>query len=565
MATARIGSGSAARRALDLLLGVAMTGTFLLAAASSGLSFTWKHEFAVPSWALALVAAIVAAALVIAPERRDGDRAGALARFAGSWRMPALMAAILFLAQAHMALQIRFLGDYDQRVIYQAAYDLVTTGRAGDYTVGYLSRYPNNAMLLSIESIALGALKAAGVLSFDRGVAALCLLNAAVAAATGAMLHGAVRRVAGVRAAVLACVPYLLLCGASPWFLVPYSDSLAICAPIAVAWLMALEPASRGGRVARDACMGAVAWLGYSLKPQVVFILVGAVAVICLHAWTARRHGALQGGDGLDALRTAAWRLACIAAGLALAMGLGGAVASLTASRIPTDPEGAFSPAHYLMMGLNDQTDGTFSDADSQFSRAIPGKGARAAADLGVAAERLGDLGPVGLFKHLVRKQLVTWSDGTFGWKHDHAYFGEPIRVPGSGPAALYWGAIRDDGRASAVLTCAQQVAWLAVLLAMAAGGVARFAGTGAGRRGAAGDEAAANPSRPGIIPAAKPSRAGAIPAAALAVLLLMAFELTFEAGARYLYAYVPVMILVACAGISEARLRVTRLREGRR
>lgn len=553
MATARIGSGSAARRALDLLLGIAMAGTFLLAAASSGLSFTWKHEFAAPSWALALAAVIVAGFLVAAPVRRGGTRNGALARFAGSWRMPAFMAMALFAWQAYAALQIRFLGDYDQRVIYQAAYDLVTAGHVSDYTVGYLSRYPNNAMLLSIESVALGALKAAGALTFDRGVAALCLLNAAVAVATGAMLHGAVRRVAGSRMAVLAWLPYLLLCGASPWFLVPYSDSLAICAPIAVAWLMTLEPASRGGRVARDACMGAVAWLGYSLKPQVVFILVGAVAVISLRAWADRRRGAIRDGEGPGALRAAALRLACIAAGLALAMGLGGACATLATSRIPTDPEGAFSPAHYLMMGLNEQTDGTFSDADSQFSRAIPGKGARAAADLGVAADRLGDMGPFGLLKHLVRKQLVTWSDGTFGWKHDRAYFGEPMRVPSAGPAALYWGAIRADGRASAVLTCAQQVAWLVVLLAMAAGGIARFAGARAWCPDSGGGGAA------------KPSHTGIIPAATAAILLLMAFELTFEAGARYLYAYVPIMILVACAGISEPRLRIRQLREGRR
>lgn len=489
-----------AGRAVLGVLAVASGLTFLGLAVSSAVSYTWKQGFPLPSPLIALVAAAIVGGGSWAARKGRGS---AHAFLDARW-LPFALIALVAVLQAYLAWRIRFLGNYDQRVIYQAAWDLVHEGRLGDYATSYLSRYPNNRVLLTFEQGVLAALANFGVLTYGRGVAALNLVNVLTQAASAVGLTLLARRVAGPRRALAALGCHIALCGASPWFLVPYSDSLVICLPILIILAAGRGP---GGAVAA----GALSYLGFTLKPQIVFIALGLASVALLRARAGdwRRVLACAGGAGAGAA----------AAALALSLATGAVMA-----RIPLDPAGSFTAAHYLMMGMNAETDGTFSDADSHFSREIADPRERTAADLARARDRVGAMGPAGLARHLARKQLVTWTDGTFGWKRDEGYFGEVMAEPAGGPARLYWSAIRYEGAASGVLTSVQQVTWASLLLMLAVS-AARLARS----------------------PRRSPAE---LVAAAVAVLALMAFELVFEAGARYLYAFVPTMALIAVGGL---------------
>lgn len=84
--------------------------------------------------------------------------------------------------------------------------------------------------------------------------------------------------------------------------------------------------------------------------------------------------------------------------------------------RINIDKQLRFGISHYLMMGLNDSTDGVFSEDDVDFSISYLNKEDRILANIEESKSRLADYGVVGLFRHLNRKMLVNYGDGTFSW-----------------------------------------------------------------------------------------------------------------------------------------------------
>ena len=79
--------------------------------------------------------------------------------------------------------------------------------------------------------------------------------------------------------------------------------------------------------------------------------------------------------------------------------------------------------AHYFMMGLNNETDGVYSDEDTLFTDSFETPEEKRAADLAVAGERIKAYGIAGILGHAKKKTLVNYGDGLFAWGVDGNFF----------------------------------------------------------------------------------------------------------------------------------------------
>lgn len=396
---------------------------------------------------------------------------------------------------------------------------------------GYFSKYPNNILLTWLLSRSYLLSDALGIPGGQRYFVGLAVQSLGFALAAF-LVYVCADKMVGERhpAVPLWCwFMMLILVCASPWVVVMYSDAAALILIMPQVWLAMKLREDGKCRLLWAALLFFIGVLSYHIKPQATLFLI-ATGIIAVFA------------DGRRALRrehlrrTGALVLACLL-GAGVAQGCFRLVVKV--SGLNPDPEVAFGPAHYLMMGLNTEASGTYLEEDEAFSASFSTRKERTEQDLQRAGERVRAMGAGGLLEQAVRKILVNYSDGTFTWEkegifyaYDTYYFPWGSRwgyehIPNFYISGEYTDMV--EWSCSDVFRLIMQCAWMAVLL------LCIFA---SGRRGDA--------------------RAATVLLALLGVFL---FGLLFEARARYLFANLPLFILAAGMGIGQIGEWVARLR----
>lgn len=139
------------------------------------------------------------------------------------------------------------------------------------------------------------------------------------------------------------------------------------------------------------------------------------------------------------------------------------------------------------------------------------------------------EYGVPGMAEHLLRKALVNFADGGFAWGIDFARNDLPVKDERLTPWVR--SVVYSDGTRYPALHALEQAVWLLLLT------LCPFGAFGL-RRLCAGQESP--------MPAAM----------LLSVIGIIAFNMLFEAKARYVFVMVPVMIAVSAAGLCALRGR---------
>ncbi|WP_221899115.1 hypothetical protein, partial [Gordonibacter massiliensis (ex Traore et al. 2017)] len=154
--------------------------------------------------------------------------------------------------------------------------------------------------------------------------------------------------------------------------------------------------------------------LGYQIKPTVIIVFLAAIFIEILSLSKSRQQ-----------LKKSLAKALCII--------LGFAIATITSNvlieklGVNYNEERSFSMAHYAMMGLNCETNGCVSGEDGEFSAGKQTYQDRIEANIDVISERLDNYGILGLAKHLTKKMLCTYNDGTFGWAGEGGFFKDVV------------------------------------------------------------------------------------------------------------------------------------------
>ncbi len=297
-----------------------------------------------------------------------------------------LVGAINWLAIAFLLISVLFsvcsmyITGWDAGTVLDAALS-VARGTDQGMDFGYFSTYPNNRleMVLLVEMFRLGI--DVGIKETAGLYCALVVIQCALFWATGLMLFDIIRRLTGdEETAVFGYLLYELFIGIAPWTVIVYTDSLGIIFPILLMWLYI--SASEGRFVVR--CIKwimivAVSLVGISVKTTSAVVLIAMIIALFITALGKERRWERAAG-----MCAASVMIALL--GLLLSTGLEFRPATslfekTTGTKVNDEMELSFW--HYLMMGLNNDSDGTFNYADSDFSTFISDRGERVSREKG--------------------------------------------------------------------------------------------------------------------------------------------------------------------------------------
>lgn len=431
-----------------------------------------------------------------------------------------LLSVAVFFIQAYLFYNIYFLTDWDVKNITATAKNLVSDNWEIRYN---FDRYPNNLVLTRILTILFRLNNAFGSVAEPEFF--VILVQCAASCVAGFVLYQVVKGLTKPACGYAVWLVYVLHVAFNPWLTIPYTDAMTLLIPISV---LRLYQTARTGKYAllKWAAMGFLCAFGYQLKPQCVIILIAIV--LCEGVGFLGRNP--QWADRLKRLGMAA---------------IGAAAALILCSRvlipslgIETDPEQRFGPSHYLMMGLNWDTCGSWSGDDVSYSGSFATAAERTNANLQAAKGRLQDMGFTGLIKHLARKSLLNFGDGTYAWGVEGIFYAYIFPERNDFASPLLREIFYTTGKYYPCFAVFQQLIWTTILLSSA--GILMYLLT-------------------------EKEKAQEVGVITLSLVGLVWFQTIFEARARYFFAYAPLFLVAATLGwIGFVRFFRNRIRKKR-
>lgn len=288
----------------------------------------------------------------------------------------------------------------DRSVIFNQASEMALNDvfKTSDQYNFYFLRYPNNQMLLLLETFWFMVLKAIGTGNFLYGNMILNILAIDVAILLCMVL---VNRKYGKRAAVLFQLMALLFIPFYTYIPFVYTDTLVlpIVAGLLLCYQFAEENFKKNGLNVYIwiLAMGVLTWFGFELKPTVAIITVACA----IHMVVAKN-----------------WKRGLVAV-FALILVFGSCretfkiVMDKTEVVDQTDYDKENFPyAHWVMMGLKGT--GNYNLADREYTSSFETKEDKEEGDIRMIKKRLKDYGIPGLLFHQYIKAVSTWSNGKY-------------------------------------------------------------------------------------------------------------------------------------------------------
>lgn len=480
---------------------------FVVLACFESTSFSCKRAFAMPQGTMLLCGAAALGAMCLLMNRK------AKAPSRRRRILPALAWLSLLGVQLVLCFHAYFITGWDVRGITESAYALA--GGEAEIHAGYLSMYPNNIPLVLVFAAIIRVLRLVlGNPGLDRCIYGLIACQCVLNTATGMLLHRiAAHETHSRRFAWGVAIVYTAFVGLSTWLMIPYSDSMALIFPTAV---IAAEQAHREGRLGLTAwpLMGVLAALGCMIKPQAAIV---AIAVAMLEMTRTIACGRWRAGVK---------RVSCMALAFALLAGPVRQIA-VDASPIPVQPERNMGMLHFVMMGLNEETNGVYDYDDVVLSCSALTRGERRAVQMEEIRRRLSSMTAGELLEHLKKKTLTNYADGTFAWGCEGEFFSRWIEDKDEVLSPLLKSLIDTRHAHFQILLTWLHSIWLALLLGCTLCGAAQLFGGG--------------------------QESGAVGVMMLSIIGLTLFEWIFEARARYFFLYAPFYVLLGTYGWAKA------------
>ena len=310
---------------------------------------------------------------------------------------------ILFLGQCYVFYNIFFLSGWDVSCVR----DFVETfmyNKDLDKVNFYYSRYPNNLLISYIFLVIQKINQYFGIFDNDYTFFPLVIFNCAINSLSCWLSYKTAKIFTSSNWAIFAYILSVFSIGISGWSVIAYSDAFSLFLPILSVYLYCKHYKHPQTKVVGLILASAVSAIGYFIKPQCLFVLIGIVILEILK---------LLSKPSLKAL------LRPLVLALVAVLVFSSVNFVLTSFNqkynIQIDNEQKFGISHFLMMGANQETNGVFSDPDNEFSASFTNSEERNNANINVFIERITTM-RFNFINHLIKKMLTTFNDGTFAW-----------------------------------------------------------------------------------------------------------------------------------------------------
>lgn len=418
---------------------------------------------------------------------------------------------LLFAGQCFLCYNIFFLTGWDAEALRTAAAIVASgDGEKVSALIPYFSIYPNNLFLVYVSALILRINSLLGL--FDGQYATMCLvlINCVINSAACYLVYKTAALFLEKRYALVGYFLSVLLFGISPWSVIFYSDSVGLIIPI-LAFYLYVKPAVKTPQayLYRAAAI-LISVIGYFIKPQCAIMLIAIVGMECIPLLSKFEKKKLK--------KPAIMVFSILFCFLLISQSIHWVSGSIG---LELDQERTFGLPHFLMMGLNEERNGVYLQEDVDFSNSFPTANARAFGNIKRFAKRLLEMGPIRLGKHLGRKVLAVFNDGTFAWSFEGEFYKEMPAGPNTPISHFLKSVYYNGGTWHPHFSTLAQSVWLLVLSLSFLSCFKKHPDT----------------------------HAKALRILWLSIVGIFLFHLLFEARARYLYVFAPVFCLLASLG----------------
>lgn len=417
------------------------------------------------------------------------------------WICMLVCTVLLYVIQLIVIKCIWFETGWDVTCVY---YDAVHRAEDGVLlgSHGYFTKHPNNLFITFIFAVVDKILCIIGI---HRYYLVLCCLGAFLINIAGVLaIYIAKKLSQSYRTAVVIWGIYAFFIALSPWMCVPYTDVYAIFFPIAIYALYLAEPKKKWMNILRWIFIGFLTVVGYYIKPTASIITMAIAIDLILKILDNKQEWKRPVFSGI-----------IIASGCLLGLGFY-KFGSNYMGFVPDEDE-AFPVAHYLMLGQNDRTYGSFAGEDWTFITSYDTKEEKVKYSLEGAKERFTARGIKGNIRFFSIKNMVNYDNATFSWAYEGEFF-KDISSGTTGLCKVLKSIYYPDGEHYKTYATICQGIWLIIIL---------------GCIGILWD---------------KNKRQMLVPC--MAIIGLTIFLLIFESRGRYLFLYTPVYVTIGCLGM---------------
>lgn len=420
---------------------------------------------------------------------------------------------IFFAIQVFLVYNYLFETGWDASTLIATARGLALGEDISWITNEYYYRYPNNLFLVFVlENLyRLGlAMGLTSGLCYAMIIVVLCFISNV----TNILLFKIINKLTGKTwLGFVGMLIYILLIGLSPWIQIPYSDTFGLIIPIGILSVYYLFPQNK--KILQYLLLGALTILAYKIKPQTCIISIAIVLVDVVKVFQ-KDENKLS-----NRLKNFIYKYSAfiISVGLTFVM----CSFCINSLGIPTNKDTSFGMTHFLMMGLNEGSDGAWEGSDVDLSASVATYEERVNLNLNVVKDRIKEYGFTGMLHHLHQKLLLNYNDGTFAWGAEGNFYSYKLDTSGKPLAtalrSFYY--TDEEGVNSTYFFSAEQSIWYCVLFLMI------------------------------FSLKTKKENIEVVSVMKLTIIGLTLFELLFEARARYLFSTAPIYIILAIYGLN--------------
>lgn len=397
-----------------------------------------------------------------------------------------------------------FISGWDVRAVTDTAI-AIASGDSLELYNPYFSICSNNIFCTCLFAIVI---KLGFLLGYNNAHFLLVIFQCFTTASSGALLFFSIRKLSGRKdVAYLSWFIFLILCGLSPWVVVPYTDTIGLFFLSIVLFLYAFDKLS--------VLLGFFLITGYYIKPCV---LIFGIAVAITHAPELIKQIKKNHTESKEKNKKLILKMAMILGGIVL--GFVFVKVSTKVCKIEIDSDRSFGVAHYVMMGLNEERNGAWLQEDQTYSLSIADPKERTRENIRVSFERVRNKGFFGMMKHFSKKALTSYNDGSFAWGEEGSFFDTQIWTGHEKIEDVFRGFYYPSGKRYNLFLNAVQSVWMGVLLFSLIGGFGE------------------NDQK--------------VSAMMLTLIGALLFELLFEPRARHLFSVLPIIFYVASKGYFE-------------
>ncbi|HET6785736.1 MAG TPA: hypothetical protein VFH18_06910 [Erysipelotrichaceae bacterium] len=412
-----------------------------------------------------------------------------------------IAAFILFLIQIFIAYQIYFYTGWDASAVRNAAFYFIEhPDKIAKYFNYYFSYHVNQTSITILLGYIMKFFHQLGIANYYFGTVVFSVLSVNL---SGLFLALNLNKLIKNKIVVfIGFGLFTILCSISPWITIPYSDTLMMLFP-SIALFVYLHLKGNYWDILYWTVIFTSVFIGSLIKPQ---SLIMGIAIV-LFEFVIKRKVTIKQEFIRFVIITFVGIITFISTN-AIQKTL------VELGQFKQNPELAFTIPHYLMVGLNLESYGTYTSEDAEISYGQFTIVDRETKNWEVIQSRVNYLNENGWINFLVNKAVINFNDGSFAWGMEGDFY-QKLFDRDSSIAETLRNYYYHDGSYFDYFLLLKQFVWISIIILMCMQ----------------------------ILIKDKEDEVYLLYIICIGIIL---FNMIFEARARYLFAFIPYFIMVA-------------------